>query len=116
MRKRRVEKIGNEHSKRRLNRASLQASPRRPAMALQTRSSSKKAQDSSTHVNGSAAGAPPAAALVDEDALHHEWEFGGPAGVTAMMLGFPALFYYLYVCLFFYDGPSLPIARCPCHR
>lgn len=73
-------------------------------MALQTRSSSKKAQDSSTHVNGSAAGAPPAAALVDEDALHHEWEFGGPAGVTAMMLGFPALFYYLYVCLFFYDG------------
>lgn len=47
---------------------------------------------------------------VDEDALHHEYEFGGPLGVTAMMVCFPALFYYLYVCLFFYDGaPLAPI-------
>ncbi|GAA5865467.1 hypothetical protein JCM1840_001407, partial [Sporobolomyces johnsonii] len=30
-------------------------------------------------------------------------EFGGAPGTLAMMLGFPALFYYLYVCLFFND-------------
>ena len=47
---------------------------------------------------------------VDEDSLHHEYEFGGPVGVTAMMVCFPALFYYLYVSLFFYDGQS---ARSP---
>lgn len=26
--------------------------------------------------------------------------------MLALMVGFPSLFYYLYVCLFFYDGPS----------
>lgn len=31
-------------------------------------------------------------------------EFGGAVGTFAMMTGFPALFYYLYVCLYFYDG------------
>ncbi|GAA5929696.1 hypothetical protein JCM1841_005940 [Sporobolomyces salmonicolor] len=39
-------------------------------------------------------------------------EFGGAPGTLAMMLGFPALFYYLYVCLFFNDAkfatPSNP--------
>lgn len=40
----------------------------------------------------------------DLDGLHHEYEFGGPIGVTAMMICFPALFYYLYVSLYFYDG------------
>ncbi|SCV74071.1 BQ2448_6503 [Microbotryum intermedium] len=38
------------------------------------------------------------------DDVHHEYEFGGPIGVTAMMTLFPCLFYYLYVCLYFYDG------------
>ena len=32
------------------------------------------------------------------------WEFGGPWGVTAMMVGFPMLMYYLWICLWFYDG------------
>lgn len=32
------------------------------------------------------------------------WEFGGPWGVTAMMIGFPMLMYYLWICLWFYDG------------
>ena len=27
-----------------------------------------------------------------------EYEFGGPIGVTAMMLGFPALMYYMWIC------------------
>ncbi|KAK4058328.1 C-24(28) sterol reductase [Microbotryomycetes sp. JL221] len=40
-------------------------------------------------------------AAIDE---HHEYEFGGPLGVTLMMTLFPALFYYLFVCLYFYDG------------
>ncbi|KAN0063357.1 C-24(28) sterol reductase [Thecaphora frezii] len=35
---------------------------------------------------------------------HHEYEFGGPAGVTAMMTLFPLLMYYLWICLWFYDG------------
>jgi delta24(24(1))-sterol reductase len=32
------------------------------------------------------------------------YEFGGPPGVIAMMLGFPVLMYYLWICLWFYDG------------
>jgi delta24(24(1))-sterol reductase len=32
------------------------------------------------------------------------YEFGGPWGVTAMMMGFPMLMYYLWICLWFYDG------------
>ncbi|WVQ85315.1 hypothetical protein IAT38_007480 [Cryptococcus sp. DSM 104549] len=35
---------------------------------------------------------------------HHEYEFGGPAGVLAMMVGFPLLMYYLWICLWFYQG------------
>lgn len=38
------------------------------------------------------------------DDAHHEYEFGGPVGVFAMMTGFPALFYYLYVCMTYYNG------------
>ncbi|GAA5942691.1 hypothetical protein JCM10213_005944 [Rhodosporidiobolus nylandii] len=34
----------------------------------------------------------------------HELEFGGAPGTFAMMTCFPALFYYLYCCLFFYDA------------
>ena len=32
------------------------------------------------------------------------YEFGGPKGVVAMMIGFPILMYYLWICLWFYDG------------
>ncbi|KAJ7091410.1 ergosterol biosynthesis ERG4/ERG24 [Mycena belliarum] len=35
---------------------------------------------------------------------HGEYEFGGPFGVLAIMTGFPALMYYLWICLWFYDG------------
>ena len=35
---------------------------------------------------------------------HQTWEFGGPWGVTAMMTFFPMLMYYLWICLWFYDG------------
>ncbi|CAK9783413.1 delta24(24-1) sterol reductase [Cutaneotrichosporon oleaginosum] len=35
---------------------------------------------------------------------HQSYEFGGPVGVSAMMIGFPLLMYYLYVCLWYYDG------------
>ncbi|KAF5102437.1 hypothetical protein D0Z00_000364 [Geotrichum galactomycetum] len=33
-----------------------------------------------------------------------QYEFGGPIGVTAMMIGFPLLMYYLFVCYKFYDS------------
>ncbi len=36
--------------------------------------------------------------------VHHEYEFYGPWGTSAMMLFFPCLLYYLYVCLYFFDG------------
>lgn len=32
------------------------------------------------------------------------YEFGGPFGVFAIMSGFPILMYYLWICLWFYDG------------
>ncbi|OJJ79345.1 c-24(28) sterol reductase [Aspergillus glaucus CBS 516.65] len=36
-------------------------------------------------------------------------EFGGPLGVTALMLGFPLLMYYMYIGAMLYDGqPPLP--------
>ncbi|CAK5267673.1 unnamed protein product [Mycena citricolor] len=35
---------------------------------------------------------------------HIGYEFGGPWGVTAIMTGFPLLMYYLWICLWFYDG------------
>ncbi|KAJ9113639.1 hypothetical protein QFC22_005947 [Naganishia vaughanmartiniae] len=35
---------------------------------------------------------------------HFGWEFGGPWGVSAMMLGFPVLMYYLWICLWHYHG------------
>ncbi|KAF7370547.1 hypothetical protein MSAN_00686900 [Mycena sanguinolenta] len=35
---------------------------------------------------------------------YQEYEFGGPWGVTGIMLGFPVLMYYLWICLWFYDG------------
>ncbi|ORY27457.1 ergosterol biosynthesis ERG4/ERG24 [Naematelia encephala] len=35
---------------------------------------------------------------------HQSYEFGGPVGVTAMMIGFPLLMYYLWICLWYYQG------------
>ncbi|KAH8829895.1 ergosterol biosynthesis ERG4/ERG24 [Flagelloscypha sp. PMI_526] len=35
---------------------------------------------------------------------HQSYEFGGPWGVFAIMTGFPLLMYYLWICLWFYDG------------
>ncbi|KAJ3907120.1 ergosterol biosynthesis ERG4/ERG24 [Lentinula edodes] len=35
---------------------------------------------------------------------HESYEFGGPFGVLAIMTGFPLLMYYLWICLWFYDG------------
>jgi len=35
---------------------------------------------------------------------HDTYEFGGPWGVLAIMTGFPLLMYYLWACLWFYDG------------
>ncbi|KAF8735387.1 hypothetical protein AX14_002140 [Amanita brunnescens Koide BX004] len=35
---------------------------------------------------------------------HETYEFGGPWGVVAIMTGFPILMYYLWICLWFYDG------------
>jgi len=35
---------------------------------------------------------------------HHEYEFGGPWGVTAMITLFPVLMYYMWICLWFYEG------------
>ncbi|TIA81106.1 hypothetical protein E3P98_02258 [Wallemia ichthyophaga] len=35
---------------------------------------------------------------------HQEYEFGGPCGVVAMMLGFPLLMYYFYICMQANDG------------
>ncbi|KAK9462958.1 ergosterol biosynthesis ERG4/ERG24 [Lipomyces oligophaga] len=35
---------------------------------------------------------------------HVEFDFGGPIGVSAMMIGFPLLMYYLWICATFYDG------------
>lgn len=58
-------------------------------------------------LNGSPVPLAVVAVTVDLDAIHHEYEFGGPVGVTAMMVFFPTLFYYLYTCLFFYDGQSV---------
>ncbi|KAF2839102.1 c-24(28) sterol reductase [Patellaria atrata CBS 101060] len=37
------------------------------------------------------------------------FEFGGPWGVSALMIGFPALMYYMWIGATFYDGkPPLP--------
>jgi delta24(24(1))-sterol reductase len=38
---------------------------------------------------------------VDKEIIY---EFGGPIGVTAMMIFFPMLMYYLWICLEFYNG------------
>lgn len=38
-----------------------------------------------------------------------EWDFGGPPGVTAMLVGFPSLMYYMWISAEFYNGkPAWP--------
>ncbi|GAA5982914.1 hypothetical protein JCM11641_002625 [Rhodosporidiobolus odoratus] len=55
--------------------------------------------------SGKADTAAEAVATKDADPHHEaELEFGGAPGTLAMMIGFPALFYYLYACLYFYDA------------
>ena len=57
------------------------------------------------------AASPKTSSTVDDPHAEEEHlEFGGAVGTFAMMTGFPALFYYLYVCLFFYDGQSRVVA------
>lgn len=43
--------------------------------------------------------------ISDPYAQHGEfqYEFGGPVGVTSMMIGFPLLMWYLFVCYKYYD-------------
>ncbi|KAF9466096.1 ergosterol biosynthesis ERG4/ERG24 [Collybia nuda] len=36
--------------------------------------------------------------------IHETYEFGGPLGVLGIMTFFPVLMYYLWICLWFYDG------------
>jgi delta24(24(1))-sterol reductase len=35
------------------------------------------------------------------------YEFGGPVGVVGMMLGFPSLMYYFWVCLEYHQGKMI---------
>ncbi|GAA5886489.1 hypothetical protein JCM16303_001428 [Sporobolomyces ruberrimus] len=70
-------------------------------MATELRSRSTK---SSTAGNGTSS----VNSSIDKNNKHvstddetHELEFGGAPGTFAMMVGFPTLFYYLYVCIFF---------------
>ena len=35
------------------------------------------------------------------------YEFGGPCGVLSMMIGFPILMYYFWMCMKFNDGHFL---------
>ncbi|BGP43515.1 C-24(28) sterol reductase [Rhodotorula kratochvilovae] len=61
------------------------------------------------HASETTAPAEPAAnEVAPVDKAHREeeeeLEFGGAWGTLAMMTGFPTLFYYLYACLYFYDG------------
>lgn len=37
-----------------------------------------------------------------------EWEFGGPIGVTSMIIGFPLLMWYMWISSEFYDGFAYP--------
>ncbi|KAG9001466.1 C-24(28) sterol reductase [Tulasnella sp. JGI-2019a] len=36
--------------------------------------------------------------------VHTTYEFGGPIGVSIMITIFPPIMYYLWICLWFYDG------------
>lgn len=41
---------------------------------------------------------------------HTEYDFGGPVGVTCMMIGFPLLMWYLWICATYYDGQfTIPV-------
>lgn len=36
--------------------------------------------------------------------LHHHYEFGGPWSTLGLMIFFPCMMYYLFICLWCYDG------------
>lgn len=42
-----------------------------------------------------------------------KYEFGGPVGVCAMMIGFPCLMYYFWICLEYHQGKLiyLPLSQ-----
>ncbi|GJN94350.1 hypothetical protein Rhopal_007424-T1 [Rhodotorula paludigena] len=90
---------------------------------LRSRTKAQAQQQQQHEVAAPAAAAPPRAstapeaeppAAVDPHAKEDELEFGGAVGTFAMMTGFPLLFYYLYVCLYFHDGklatPEQPLS------
>ena len=39
-----------------------------------------------------------------------EYEFGGTAGVLGMLIGFPLLMYYMWICAEFYNGTIAPVS------
>jgi len=69
-----------------------------------------RSRKSAQTLDASAPAEPAAVAVANKDKADphgdhdEELEFGGAVGTFAMMTGFPALFYYLYACLFFFDG------------
>ncbi|GAA5844234.1 hypothetical protein JCM9279_001731 [Rhodotorula babjevae] len=69
-----------------------------------------RSRKSAQVLDASAPAEPAAVAVAHQDKADppgdhdDELEFGGAVGTFAMMTGFPALFYYLYACLFFFDG------------
>lgn len=69
-----------------------------------------RSRKSAQALDASAPAEPAAVAVANKDKADphgdhdEELEFGGAVGTFAMMTGFPALFYYLYACLFFFDG------------
>ncbi|KAK9371044.1 ergosterol biosynthesis ERG4/ERG24 [Lipomyces kononenkoae] len=42
--------------------------------------------------------------LSQREDKHVEFDFGGPIGVTCMMVGFPLLMWYLWICTTYYQG------------
>jgi len=42
--------------------------------------------------------------MIWQQLVHYSYEFGGPLGTGTMMVFFPLLLYYLWICLVFFDG------------
>ncbi|PLN86940.1 ERG4/ERG24 ergosterol biosynthesis protein [Aspergillus taichungensis] len=69
---------------------------------------SKRARhDSGNNVTNGAANAP----QHDHDSENTEFEFGGPLGVTAIMVGSPLLMYYMFIGMKCFDGQLPTPAR-----
>lgn len=76
----------------------------RSSTAAQSKQANGVSSSAGKVSSSKAAGGSKVAASKDDDSVFHEYEFGGPIGTLAMMIVFPALFYYFYVCLYFHDG------------